>query len=115
MQLYQLIDRLLQCERRIRQIYLTLSARADFPIGLRACWHDMAEEEKAHCAFLERTAGQLNFMSASPGTPETTLANVEAKIAAAETAVQQPHIRADEALRHAMCLEDGELRSLKEA
>jgi hypothetical protein len=75
----------------------------------------MAEEENEHRAFLERSAGRLNFMTAPPEAPETTLANVEAKIAAAETVVQQPYLSADEALRHAMHLEDGELHSLEEA
>jgi hypothetical protein len=40
---------------------------------------------------------------------------VEAKIVAAETAVQQTKLSADEALGHAMRLEDGELHSLEEA
>jgi hypothetical protein len=99
----------------MRQIYLILSKRADFPSGKRAFWHDMAEVENAYRAFLERTAGRLSFMTSPPEMPETTLANVEAKIVAAETAVQQPYLSADEALRHALCLEDGELHSLEEA
>lgn len=36
MKLYQLIDHLLRCERRIRHVYLTLSERADFPSEMRA-------------------------------------------------------------------------------
>ena len=115
MQLYQLIDRLLQCERRMRQIYLRLSERTDCPSAMRAFWHDMAEAEDAHRAFLERTAGRLHFMTAPPETPETTLAHGEAKLVAAETAVQQPHLSADDALRLALCLEDGELHALEEA
>jgi hypothetical protein len=44
-----------------------------------------------------------------------TLASVEAKIVAAETAVQQPHLSADGALRQALRLEDSELYELEEA
>ena len=82
---------------------------------MRAFWHDMAEAEDAHRAFLERTAGRLNFMTAPPETPETPLAHVEANIVAAETAVQQPQLSADDALRLALGLEDGELHALEEA
>jgi hypothetical protein len=54
-------------------------------------------------------------MTEPPEAHETALASVETKIIAAETAVQQPHLSTDEALRQALLLEDSELHTLEEA
>lgn len=110
-----LIDRLLTFERRIRRIYLTLNERAAFPAGLRAVWKDMAEEENLHRAFLEQTAGLLNFMQSPPTIPEAVFARMDEKIAAAEAAVQRSDLNIDDALRQALLLEGSELRQLDDA
>ena len=107
-----LIDRLLRFERRIRRIYLTLSDRSEFPAKVRAFWKNLAEEENQHRAFLEQTAGLLNFMASPPAIPEAALTSMDEKIAAVEAAVQQSDLSIDDALRQALILEDAELRQL---
>lgn len=110
-----LIDRLLRFERRIRRIYLTLSERSEFPAEVCAFWKDMAEEENRHRAFLEQTAGLLNFMQTPPSIPEAVFTRIEEKIAMAEAAVQQADLSLDDALRQAIILEGSELRQLDSA
>ena len=112
--LHELIDRLLRCERRIHHIYEALGERDGYCAEMRAFWQEMAEDENSHREFLERTAGLLNFMESPPDMVETALANVEAKLIAAETAVKQPDLSPDNALRHALHIENSELRSINE-
>ena len=113
--LHEIIDHLLRCERRIRGIYQTLAERSEYNIEVRAFWQDMAKDENNHRAFLEGTAGLLNFMESPPEMVEMALANVEAQLVAAETAVKQDDLSLDDALLQALCIENSELRSLDEA
>lgn len=106
------IDHLLRFERRMRHIYLTLSERSAFPDEVRAFWKDLAEDENQHRAYLEQTAGLLNFQEATPAVLEELLARVDETIAAAEAAVQRPDLTLDDALRQALLLENSELHQL---
>lgn len=112
---YLLIDRLLKFERRIRDIYLTLSKRSEFSAEVRTFWKEMADEENHHRAFFEQTAGLLNFMQTPPSVAEAVFTRIDEKITAAEAAVQQADLSLDDALRHAIVLEDSELRQLDSA
>lgn len=112
MPIYQLIDRLLTFERRIRRVYQTLSERSVFPAEVRAFWQEMADEENQHRAFLEQTAGLLNFIQSPPSMPEATLNRIDETIAEAEATVQRSDLNLDDALRHALILEGSELRQL---
>ena len=75
----------------------------------------MAEDERCHFAILERSAGLLDLMEWPPQVSEGTLTAVEAKIAAAETAVERSELSSDEAFSLALSLEGSELNSLDEA
>jgi hypothetical protein len=109
-----LLERLVDCERRVRRLYLTLGDRAGFPAEVRFFWNCMAEDERHHVAILERSAGLLDLMELPPQISETTLAVVEAKVAAAEAAVEQPDLSNDAALGQALILEGSELNRLDE-
>jgi len=61
---------------------------------------------------LERSAHLFSVMDAPPEIPDHTLAEVEATIVAAETAVQQPSVTSDEAFRQALSLEGSELNRI---
>lgn len=113
MTLRLLIEHLLRFERRVRHIYLALSERSEFPAEVRAFWKDMAGEENHHRAYLEQTAGLLNFMEATLAIPEEALARVDERINAAEAAVQQPDLSVDGALRQTLMLESSELGQLE--
>jgi glutamate dehydrogenase/leucine dehydrogenase len=110
-----LLERLVDFERRIRRVYLTLGDQTTFPAEVRFFWNAMAEDERHHLAILERSAGLLDLMEMPPQVSECTLATLEAKVAAAEAAVTQPELSSDEALTHALILEGSELNNLDEA
>jgi rubrerythrin len=110
-----LLDRLIECERRVRRVYLTLGDRTDFPAEVRFFWNCMAEDERHHLAILERSASLLDLMDSPPETSEEALTGVAAKIAAAEAAVERPDLSSDEAFRQALNLESSEPNSLDEA
>jgi rubrerythrin len=110
-----LLNRLLDFERRVRRLYLILSEQASLPAEVRFFWHRMAEDESHHLAILERSGSLLDLMESPPEVSETVLAGIEAKIAAAEAAVQHPDLSIDAALRQALILEGSEVNSLDEA
>jgi len=106
------IERLLKIERRVRDVYLALGERPEFPTELRTVWHDMAKEEEHHGIFLARSAGLLNFVDSPLEIPEATLVEVEVQVTAAEAAARQVALNIDEACRQALILEDAARRSL---
>jgi len=110
-----LLERLVDFERRIRRLYLTLGDQTAFPADVRFFWHAMAEDERHHLAILERSAGLLDLMDVPPQASEQTLSTLEAKVAAAEAAAARPQLSSDEALTQALILEGSELNSLDEA
>jgi hypothetical protein len=109
---YRLLQHLLAWEQRVRQVYATLSQRQQFPAALRAVWKALADDETHHIVALERSAHLFSVMDAPPEIPDHTLAEVEATIVAAETAVQQPNVTSDEAFRQALSLEGSELNRI---
>jgi hypothetical protein len=109
-----LLDRLVDFEHRVSLVYLTLSARPDFPPPVRAFWTRMAEDERDHAALLERSPALLEVRNSPPETSENALAILQAKLVAAEAAVRQSDLRSDEAFRLMLMLEDAELNSLDE-
>ncbi len=110
-----LLDRLITYERRVRHLYLALGDRAEFPAELRYLWNTLAEDERHHLAILERSAALLDVMDSPPVVPEEVLAEIEAKVAAAEVTLQRVDLRIDEALCQALILEGSELNRLDEA
>lgn len=113
--LHMMIDRLLKLERRIRQIYLNLAERTEFPDALRSLWREMAEDENHHRIYIEQTAGLFNFMVSPPDEVEATLSRIEAAVTAAEVMLEQTELGIDDVLRHALHLEGSELDSLVDA
>jgi rubrerythrin len=110
-----LLDRLANCERRVRHLYLNLGDRAAFPADVRFFWNCMAEDERHHLAILERSAGLLDLMDTPPEVQEEQLTTVEAMIATAEDLAAQSEVSSDDAFRQALALEGSELNSLDEA
>jgi hypothetical protein len=109
---YRLLQHLLAWEQRVRQVYVALSQRQQFPAALRAVWKALADDETHHIVALERSAHLFSVMDVPPSIPDRTLAEVEATIVAAETAVQQPNVTSDEAFRQALSLEASELNRI---
>lgn len=114
MSLRGLLERLVDFERRVRRMYLKLGDRAGFPAEVRFFWNCMAEDERHHVAILERSAGLLDLRELPPQISEETLAVVEAKVAAAEAAVERSELSSDAALGQAIILEGSELNRLDE-
>lgn len=110
-----LLDRLMEYERRIRQLYLALGDQAGIPADVRFFWNCMAEDERLHLAVLQRSGGLLDLMESPPEVSEEVFAGIEAKIATAEAAVQRADLSTDEALRQALILEGSEVNRLDEA
>jgi glutamate dehydrogenase (NAD(P)+) len=110
-----LLEHLVDFERRIRRVYLTLGDRVSFPAEVRFLWNSMAEDERHHLAILERSSGLLDLMELPPQVSERTRSTLEAKVAAAEAAVARPELSSDEAFTQALILEGSELNSLDEA
>lgn len=94
-----LLDRLINFERRIRRLYLTLGDRAALPAEVRSFWRCMAADEGHHLTSLERSGGLLDLLESPPEVSEETLAGIEAKITAAEAAAQRADLSIDGALR----------------
>lgn len=109
-----LLERLVDLERRVYGIYCTLGDCTTFPAGVRFFWKCMAEDEHRHLAILHRSAQLLDLVESPPSVPEEILTEVEAKIAAAETALQSSDIPLDDAFRQALVLESSELNRLDE-
>jgi hypothetical protein len=105
----------MDCERRIRRLYLTLGDQAGLPADVRFFWRCMAEDERHHLAILERSGGLLDLMESPPEVSEEVFAGIEAKIAVAEAAVQRTDLSTDDALRQALILEGSEINRLDEA
>jgi hypothetical protein len=109
-----LLERLAECERRVRRLYLNLGDRTTFPAEVRFFWNCMAEDERHHLAILERSAGLLDLMESPPQVNDAQLSTVEATVAAAETVVERPEVGSDDAFRQALVLEGSELNRLDE-
>lgn len=112
---YRLLERLLAWERRTREVYVVLSQLPQFPAELRAAWKTLADDETHHIVALERSAHLFSVMDVPPAVPDHTLAEVEATITAAETAVRQPNLTSDDAFRQALSLEGSELNRVDAA
>jgi hypothetical protein len=110
-----LLERLIDLERRVRRVYLTLGDRPEMPAEVRFFWNCMAEDERHHLAILERSGGLLDLIDSPPAVAEELLSGIVAKVAAAEAAVQRPDLSTDDAFGHALTLEGSELNSLNEA
>jgi rubrerythrin len=110
-----LLERLIDFERHIRRLYLTLGDRASMPAEVRFFWKCMAEDERHHLAILERSGGLLEVMESPPEVSEEVLAGIEAKLAEAEAAIQRADLSTDEALCQALILEGSEVNSLDAA
>ena len=109
-----LLERLIDLERRVYRIYCTLGDCTTFQAGTRFFWKCMAEDEQRHLAVLQRSAQLLDLVESPPSVPEEILTDVDAKIEAAEIAVQSSGIPLDDAFRHALVLESSELNRLDE-
>ncbi len=112
---YRLLEQLLALEQRVRQVYLSLSQRRQFPDDLRAVWKALAEDETHHIVALERSAHLFSVMDFPPLIPDHIVASVETVIATAETTVQQANLTSDTAFRQALQIEGSELNHLDEA
>lgn len=109
------VERLIKLIRRIRRVYVDLSARTEFSAELCTFWDGMAEDACHTLTLLEQSAEFLHFMELSLDIPESTLTNIELKLAVAEAAAQQADLSADEALRHTLTLENSELKAVVKA
>jgi rubrerythrin len=112
---YRLLEQLLALEQRVRQVYVLLSQRQQFPVDLRTVWKALAEDETHHIVALERSAHLFSVMEVPPTIPDHVLASVEAILATAEAATQQTSLSSDDALRQALRIEGSELNHLDEA
>ncbi len=108
------LDRLVDFERRVRQVYLALGDRLDFPVDVRFFWTYMAEDERDHAAILAYSQAVLAVTESPPETSENALAILQAKVLAAEAMVRRADLSSDEAFRLTLMLEDAELNSLDE-
>ncbi len=109
------LERLINLERRVRQVYRNLSEHPECSPARRALWQAMAEDETHDIVALERSAYVCEAMEHPPESPDDVLVRVEAVVASAETVVQNPHLTEDEALRQALHLEESELNRLEDA
>jgi len=112
---YRLLEQLLALEQRVRHVYVLLSQRPQFPAELCAVWKAMAEDEAHHIVALERSAHLFSVMDFPPSIPNHVVTSVEAVIARAESALQQPRLTSDDALHQALQIEGSELNHLDEA
>ncbi|MGE0683558.1 MAG: hypothetical protein AB7P69_22000 [Candidatus Binatia bacterium] len=110
-----LFDRLIDFERRVRQLYQRWGNQKGSPAEICFFWNCMAEDERHHIAILERSTGLLDLMELPPQITEEALTAIQEKIKAAETAAQQETLSNDEALHHALILEGSELNRMDEA
>jgi hypothetical protein len=112
---YSALEQLINLERRVRQVYRTLSDRPQCSSALRAFWQAMADDETHSIVTLERSAHVRDVMEHPPVIPDEVLAHVEAVMATAEAVVQHSSLTEDEALRQALHLEASELNRLEDA
>lgn len=112
---YRLLGQLLALEQRVRQMYVLLSQRQQFPDDLRAVYKALADDETHHIVGLERSAHLFSVMDSPPSIPDHVVASVEAVITRAEAALQQPSLSSDTALHHVLQIEGSELNHLDEA
>ena len=61
-----LLEQLIDFERRVRRLYLAYGNRSEFPAEIRFFWNNMAEDERAHAAILQRSAGFLDLIESPP-------------------------------------------------
>ena len=109
------LARLIDLERRVRQVYRILSDHPQCSPALRSLWQALAEDEPHDIITLERSAYVCDVMEHPPETPDDVLARVETVVASTEAAVQNPSLTEDEALRQALLLEASELNRLEDA
>jgi hypothetical protein len=109
---HRLLEQLLALEKRVRQVYVVLSQRQQFPAELRAVWQALAEDETHHIVALERSAYLFSIMDSPPAVTDQTLADVETAVGTAEATVQQPNLSSDDAFRQALTLEGSELNRI---
>jgi hypothetical protein len=112
---YHVLEQLIALERRVRQVYRSLSERPQFSPALRALWKDMTEEETHHIITLERSAYVPEALERPPAIADAVLAGVEKTNAIAERIAQNPTLTGDDALRQALLLEGSELNRLDDA
>ena len=112
---HQLLERLIELERRVHRIYCALGDCPTFQAGVRFLWKCLAEDERRHLATLQRSEQLLNLAQAPPAIAEEVFIDVTAKLEAAEHAVQQSELTLDEAFQHALNLEGSELNRLDES
>jgi rubrerythrin len=111
----EFFHRLLDYERRVGSLYLTLGNRSTFSEELRAFWHRMAEDERRHVLVLQRSTTVHDLQESTPVGSDDLFHDIEQQLAAAEAILGQIDIGVDEALRHAMLLESSELNRLSDA
>ena len=107
--------RLLDCERRVGSLYLTLGNRSSFSRELRTFWHRMAEDERRHVLVLQRSTTVQDLQESRPVGSDALFQEIDQQLAAAEAVLGQVNIGVDEALRHAVLLESSELNRLSDA
>ena len=105
-------DHLLQCEWRVRQVYLALSERVDLAEEVRFFCRCMAEDERKEIAVLERATQLHRATENIPTVPEATLVEVESSVATAEALAAQAVLTADDVLRLALHIEGSTLKHL---
>ena len=112
---YRLLEQLLALEQRVRQIYVLLSQRQEFPTELCSVWKALAEDETHHIVSLERSAHLFSVMDVPPSIPDHVLASVESVVATAEATAHQASLTSDAAFHQALQIEGSELNHLDEA
>ena len=111
----EFFHRLLDYERRVGSLYLTLGNRSTFSRELRAFWHRMAEDERRHVLVLQRSTTVQDLQESTPVGSEDLFYEIDQQFAAAEAVLGQIDIDVDEALRHTVLLESSELNRLSDA
>lgn len=112
---YRLFEQLLALERRVRDLYVLLSQRQQFPAELRAVWEALAGDETHHIVALERSAHLFSVIDFPPSVPDHVVESVETVLATAEATIRQPSLTSDDAFRQALRIEGSELNRLEEA
>jgi hypothetical protein len=112
---YQVLQHLIDLERRVRDIYRILSDRPQCSPVRRSFWQAMADDETHDIVTLERSAYVCDVMEHPPSIPDAVLTRLLAVVASAEAVVQNPSLTEDEALRQALHLEASELNRLEDA
>lgn len=111
----EFLNHLLDYERRVGSLYLTLGNHPSFPVDLRSFWHRMAEDERHHVVVLERSRRLIDLQEVPPQASDTVFNEIEQLVTAVEEALGHAAICVDDALRYAMQLESSELNRLDES